>query len=113
MSCTITTRAMRKELMDRYYMTGAKPALMRRYLQISYRYLTNDNSASESTSQSQVDERVVKYLLDADDPDLFWDLRRLNGQPRDTKFDPFWAELQNIWMSYAMGMTRDMGIVFT
>lgn len=55
-----------------------------------YRDLTNDNSASESSDQAKIDERVAEILLMADDAELLIDIRFLNGQPGSTKFFVFY-----------------------
>lgn len=87
-----STRAMRREFIDRYANahTLVKPAIFRDV----YRFLTQDASAAESTKQSQVDDRVVQFLLNADEPGLFYDLRHQNGRLADENLNPFWDELK-------------------
>lgn len=60
-----------------------------------FRSLVHDESAPSSHVEAEVDDRLAKYLLDMDDPDIVLDLRRLNGKPSSSKFDVFWLELQN------------------
>ena len=54
-----------------------------------YLELTEDSLAASSLMQADLDNRVAKFLLSADDTDLILDLRTLNGS---TKFDAFWTE---------------------
>jgi hypothetical protein len=87
---TYSTRAIRKSFIMRYArVNGLKPAILRDV----FRFLTNDSAAAESKNQSEVDDRVAEFLLDADDAHLFYDLRKLNGRPHDTSLNPFWEEL--------------------
>lgn len=87
-----STRAMRREFINRYSVVGPqfKPAILRDL----YRFLTQDSAAAESKNQSEVDARVCEFLLTADETGLFYDLRKLNGRPKDEKLNPFWDELQ-------------------
>ena len=85
-----STRAMRKEFFQRYqHSTGVKPAILRDM----WSYLTGDSTAAQSSAQASVDERMAKFLLNSDDPDLVYDLRCNNGRPNDPRLDPFWEEL--------------------
>ena len=36
---------------------------------------------------------MSEAILATDDPDIILDLRKLNGNPKSTKFDAFWSEL--------------------
>ena len=59
-----------------------------------HRTLLGDCRSAEYSSESRVDERVTRALLDVSDPDIVLDLRRSNGKPNNTIFDSFWSELQ-------------------
>lgn len=87
-----STRAMRREFINRYTSAGSqyKPAILRDV----FRFLTQDSSAAKTSTQSEVDERVCEFLLTADETNLFYDLRKLNGRPKDENLNPFWDELQ-------------------
>lgn len=84
-----STRAMRKEFLEFGSALKLKPVLLRNM----YRFITNDNSASETSEQSALDDRVCEFLLASDDEDLVYDLRKNNGRVKDPKFEPFWTEL--------------------
>ncbi len=57
--------------------THANPAFLRE----AYRRLTDDASAASSLEEAEVNSRVAQ-VLDAEDPDLAWDLRvRNTGRP--------------------------------
>ena len=53
-----------------------------------YRQATNDQSASLTTSEEELDTRL-REALDMEDPDLIVDLRENNGRTTD-KFKVFW-----------------------
>ena len=42
----------------------------------------------------RVDDNVAAFLAESDDPDLFYDMRRLNGRPNDESLNTFWEELK-------------------
>lgn len=83
------TRAMRNEFMNCYSKTVTKPAILRDM----YRFLTRDASAAVSSGERAVDDRVLEFLLQADAPEMFYDLRKNNGRPKDASLDPFWDAL--------------------
>ncbi|XP_062607328.1 uncharacterized protein LOC134269121 [Saccostrea cucullata] len=85
------TRAMRNEFINRYSKTGTKPAILRDM----YRFLTRDASAAASSDERAVDDRVLEFLLQADAPEMFYDLRKNNGRPKDTSLDLFWNALDS------------------
>nr|XP_022308033.1 uncharacterized protein LOC111114036 [Crassostrea virginica] len=85
------TRAMSNEFINRYSKTGTKPAILRDM----YRFLTRDASAAVSSDERAVDDRVLEFLLQSDAPEMFYDLRKNNGRPKDTKLDPFWNALDS------------------
>jgi hypothetical protein len=84
-----STRAIRKQFVDHYIATGIKPAVLRNIFQ----FLTRDEASPESLQISKVDARVATWLASVDDPDLFYDLRQLNGRPENSLYNPFWEEL--------------------
>lgn len=79
---------MRREFTNRY--PSVKPALLRSM----YNFLREDASAPVNAAIASVDYRLEECLLAADDPDLVYDLCRNNGRVCDTRYDPFWEELQ-------------------
>lgn len=71
-----STRAMRMEFLETYQKsTKQQPAVLRNL----YRFLTGDAAAPETAAQAAVDSRTMEFLLDADDTDLVFDLRKNNG----------------------------------
>ena len=87
-----STRAMRKDFLDVYTNTKIKPAVLRSM----YEVLTGYHSPATNSCQSEVDERVVEFLLNSDDTQLVWDLRKKGGNHKDTSFDSFWDELKKL-----------------
>ena len=84
-----STRAMRREFLNRYSQCSDKSLL-----RDMYRFITNDASAGESSDEAAVDNRVIGFLAESDDADLVYDLRHNNGRVANDKFDVFWEELQ-------------------
>ena len=85
-----STRAIRKEFFDRYSKFGIEPAVLRDI----YRFTADDESARSSQKEEDDDKCLVNFILESNDTDLLWDLRKLNGHPKNPAFDPFWQELQ-------------------
>ena len=59
-----------------------------------YKTLTGHASSSSCTAEKEVDECVTAALLDLDDTQITLDLCEMNGNPKSTKFDAFWNELE-------------------
>lgn len=100
-----STRQMKSEFINRYSKTGLKPGVLRDM----YRFLSKDQSAPESLEQRQVDQRVFKCLLEADDPDLLYDLRKNNGSPKCEELEPFWQEVDRFLEEQATVHERRQG----
>ena len=49
-----------------------------------------DSISAENSTEQAVDDGVLEFLLQADVPEVFYDLRRNNGRPNDTSLDQFW-----------------------
>ena len=75
---------MRKEIIQRYS-REVQPALLRNI----FSFITHDSSAAETAHLEKVDESVAVFLAESDDPDLFYDMRELNGRPTDESLNPF------------------------
>ena len=63
-----------------------------------------DQSASDTTSQSEVDARI-REIIDMEDVNVLPDLRALNSGQK-TKFDCFWAECEK-FLSEDVGTSVD------
>ena len=84
------SREMRKEFLDRYYsLTKVNKSVLRNI----YKSLVGDCSAAASVAESGIDDQVAEALFRLDDPEFFYDLRRLNNNPGSSKFNTFWEEL--------------------
>ena len=84
------SRETRKEFLDLYYsLTKVNKSVLRNI----YKSLVGDCSAAAAVAESGIDERVAEALLWLDDPEFFYDLRKLNGNPGSSKFNAFWEEL--------------------
>ena len=82
------TRAMRSEFTQSFgRVTGIKCGVLRE----AYKRLTGDNSASTNQTTLKIDERISE-MLDMQDPDLIWDLRKNNV--REQSYQIFLEECQ-------------------
>ena len=86
-----------KEFFDRYSKFGIEPAVLRDI----YRFATDDESAGSSQKEEEVDQHLVNFILESNDTDLLWDLRKLNSHPKKKTFDSFWHELQKYIHEFA------------
>ena len=70
------TRAMRSEFMQKFgrVTPSIKPAVLRYF----YKDLTGDSSSSETSSQGEIDKRVMQ-AIEMEDPDIVLDLRHINS----------------------------------
>ena len=85
-----STRKMQKDFIDRYKAcTGLQPVILRNM----YMYLTEFEYQANSANAAEVDERFMKFLLESEDSDLIFDMRKNNGRPAEEKFKLFWKEL--------------------
>ena len=86
---TFATRKMRKDFIEKYSKScKIQPAILRNI----HAFLTN----YEYTPRDKIEENVdkhISFLLESQDTDLLFDLRRNNGKVADPKFDPFWEEI--------------------
>ena len=82
------TRAMRRTFFNRYSQCDVKPVVMRDM----FHFLTDDKSASLALDQAEIDQCMAEFLA-TDDPELLFDLRKLNGNPGSTKYNIFWEAL--------------------
>ena len=80
-----------KEFFDRYSKFGIEPAVLRDI----YRFTTDDESTGSSQKEEEVDQRLVNFILESNDTDLLWDLRKLNSHPKN-----------NIW--FLLAQTADI-----
>ena len=83
------TRKMRKDFVDRYSKScKIQPSLLRNM----YGFLTNFEYTPQDSKEEKIDDHI-SFLLESQDTDLIFDLRKNNGRPADPKFDPFWEEM--------------------
>ena len=85
---TFSTWAMRKEIILGYS-REVQPALLRNI----FSFISHDSSTAETAYLEKVDDTVTVFLAESDDPDLFYDMRKLNGRATDESLNPFWDEL--------------------
>ncbi|KAK6177156.1 hypothetical protein SNE40_015315 [Patella caerulea] len=88
---TFSTQYIRQQFLNKYVQATNSPKAVLRNL---YRFLTNDCSSAETEDQEVIDKRVEE-VISLQDPELTWDLRKMNGNARNSKFDIFWTELDN------------------
>eukprot|EP00117_Sycon_ciliatum_P002691 scpid45083/ scgid7803/ len=84
---SFATRAMRKKFIERYQMvTECSPAVLRNMFQ----FVSGDVAQSSCAISKAVQERLA-FALDAQDPDIAFDLRALS-EGRQGRYDTFWEE---------------------
>ncbi|KAH3885447.1 hypothetical protein DPMN_009441 [Dreissena polymorpha] len=83
---SFATRRMMKEFVDWYSKTSFQSVVLRNM----YRFLTDFNYFPHTEDYSEVDDRFMKFLVEAEDFELIYDLYKYNGRPNDPKFEPFW-----------------------
>ena len=94
---------MKKTFIERYTDVANCRTMVLRNI---FRELTQDCSAAASSKEAEIDDRVAQFLLSSDDTDLVLDLRALNGQPGNTKFDAFWAECQKFFDKHVAAVSE-------
>ena len=82
---------MRRDFLEKYSHLVKTPKSVLRNM---FKCLANDHSSASCEAEQEVDDRVSKALLELDDPQIALDLREQNGNPKSTKFEAFWDELQ-------------------
>ena len=65
------------------------------FLRDIYCFTTDDESTGSSQKEEEVDQRLVNFILESNDTDLLWDLRKLNSHPKN-----------NIW--FLLAQTADI-----
>ncbi len=96
------TRAMRKEFVERYsFLTKLSSTVLNEM----YQHLTSDGSALPSTVSQKVQQRL-RLAIDAQDPELVYDLRALNSGRRE-EFDQFWDAARSVINQQAMQAVDD------
>jgi hypothetical protein len=86
------TRQMRRDFIEKY---SSKCRIQPVILRNMFCFLTNMENSSTKT-EAEIDERFLRFLMNADDPEIFFDLRRNNGRPNDPKYEPFWESLEKL-----------------
>lgn len=84
------TRQMRKDFIDRYKKCpGMQPVILRNM----FNFMTEFEHQSSTDREAEIDERLMRFLLESEDTNLIFDLRKNNGRPVMEKYVPFWDEL--------------------
>ena len=73
----------------RYRMICHVPVVLRDM----FYFLTEFERQSTNSKEAEIDERLMKFLLQSEESDLIWDLRKNNCRPNDEQLDPFWKEM--------------------
>lgn len=84
------TRQMQKDFILKYHKhSGGSKSILRNM----YQFLTDYEYTPENKQTAQIDLRTSKILLELDDTELIFDLRKNNGKTCDPRLEPFWSEL--------------------
>lgn len=96
------TRAMRKEFRQKFALvTKVSPSVMDEM----YRYLTGDISTPSSNVSKGVQQRLIA-LIDAQDPDIAFDMRMLH-EKKPSQFDDFFGEVGKFLQEYELQAVDD------
>ena len=87
MIATFSTRDMRMEIRQRYS-REIQPSLLRNI----FSFITKYSSAAETSHLQRVDDNAAVFLAESDDPDVLYDLWKLNGSYNS--LDLFWGQLK-------------------
>ena len=99
---TFATRAMRRDFINRYQMvTDCSAAVLRNM----YQYVSGDVSQAPCNISKDVQQRL-SVALDAQDPDIVFDLRHLN-EGRQSQYDQFWEECRKFIEDQALAAADD------
>ena len=61
-----------------------------------YQELSGDTSAPWNKNECLMQERITKFILTLDDPEIIIDLRKTNGHKEYYNFDEFWDEINKL-----------------
>ena len=61
-----------------------------------YYFITDDESAGSSQKEEEVDKPHVNFIPESNDTDLLWNLRKLNGRPKNPASDRFGKNCRHI-----------------
>jgi hypothetical protein len=87
---TFSTRRMRRDFVNKYTKKiKIQPVILRNI----YQFLTNFEYSPNSEKEAAIDDRLMQYLVESEDCELLFDLRKDNGRPCDSKYEPFWDAL--------------------
>ena len=87
------TRRMRRDFIETYHKKcQIQPVILRNM----FTFLTNFEHTPNSSKEGEIDERLIKFLIESDECEVIYDLRSCNGRPNDPKFEPFWEGLEKL-----------------
>ena len=70
---------MRRDLLDRYHrLTSSNKSVLRNI----YGNLTWDYSVLSFKAEKAIDDRIAQAVCELDEPEVIYDLRKLNGKPK-------------------------------
>lgn len=94
------SRACRKRFIDKYFSLVNTPKSVLRHI---YSELTGTVFSAESAAEKELDERVMKFLVASDDPDILLDHRGVSSTGK-TKFEKFFSEVEAYFEEYMSGL---------
>ena len=65
-----------------------------------YHELSGNTIAPLNENERLMQERITKFILNSDDPEIIIDLRKTNGHKEHFNFDEFWDEINNLFEEY-------------
>ena len=83
------TSQMRKDFIQPY---GKLVKSSKSVLHVTYQELSGDASAHSNENERLMQERIAKFILTSDDPEIIIDLRKTNRHKEHSNFYEFWDE---------------------
>ena len=62
-----------------------------------YQELSGDTNAPSNKNERLMQERIAKFILTSDNPEITYHSRKTNGHREHSNFDEFWAEINKLF----------------
>ena len=73
-----------------------------------YQELSDDTNAPSNKNESLMQERIAKFILTSDNPEITYHSRKTNGQKEHSNFDEFWGEINKLFEEHQTAVHERM-----
>ena len=91
------TRQMRKDFIQTYRQLVKSSKCV---LHDIYQESSGDTNALLKENERLMQERIAKFILTSDDPEIIIDLRKTNGRKEQSNFNEFWDKINKLFEEY-------------